>query len=246
MSKLFLNNTSIDLNDFDTFKEGMNNLMVIDKRNDHIFYKHDSVYNVPILNTLYTTYGNEEQAISKFLEQGFSPCDSCIDTEEKANKYCDSNYNAFLGIDFSSTQITSIKQIVDNCTYIEWENSNLSIFNLFLNEIGECIHNKAFDSEFNSLQKEVQKAILEKVKFCKSRGLETALSPGTQAIKNVTMKSFDFKVMELRISSPLAIRIYFSEFNGKVFLGSLEQKSNPDQNEDIIKAYKIIKQFLQN
>lgn len=244
MSKLFLINKSIDIDDFIAFKSGITDLINIEKKPSHVFYKHESIYYLPILSILYSTQGYEEQEISRFIEQGFSPCENYIDTEEKADEYCKSDYNAFLGIDFTSINMNPLKCVINEFSYTKWNNSYLSKFDLFIGELGACIFNKEFEKDFKNLTKEVQGAILEKVKFCKSRGLATTLAPGTQAIKDVTQPEFVFKVMELRISSPVGIRIYYREFKGKVYIASLEQKANPDQDGDIKKAYQIIDQFL--
>src|ERR1700733_12561671 len=140
MSKLFLNKRAINLEDFSAFKEGVMDLMEIKKVPTHTFYKHDSIYEIPILITLYSTYGYEEQEISRFIEQEFSSCRMCIDTEEKANEYCNSDYNAFLGIDFTAMDINPIKCIINDNSYYKWNYSFLSTFELFLEDLGECVY----------------------------------------------------------------------------------------------------------
>jgi hypothetical protein len=244
MSSLFLNNQAIDLKNFIEFKSGMNKLITIEKKDGHIFYKHHSVYNLDMLLELYSTYGYEEQIISTFIEQ-LTPIEQYIDTEPKANSHCNHNYNAFLGIKFTTQNIPSIKRICDPITYTIWDNSYSSKFDIFIGELGDCVFNESFKNDFSSLELNTQDAILSKIGFCKRRGLATVLAPGVQLIKDVTQSNFEFSLYEFRLSSPIALRIYFKEYNGRVYIGGLEQKSNPNQDEDIKKAYNIIKNSMQ-
>lgn len=122
MSTLFLLNEAIDTTDFGCFKKGIFELIAIKKRPDHVFYKHDSIYSLPVIvNGIYPNLsGQEEQEVFRFIEQ-MSLYDHCcyINTEKEANIFSQSNFNGFLGfINFGT--IKSEKQIANDQKYKEW------------------------------------------------------------------------------------------------------------------------------
>lgn len=122
MSKLFILNEAIDTTDFNQFREGIAELIAIKKKPSHVFYKHESIYSLPIIiNGIYPNLnGQEEQEIFRFIEQ-MSPYNyHCyINTEEEANTFCKSNFNGFLGFkDFKA--INPKKQIANDNKYKEW------------------------------------------------------------------------------------------------------------------------------
>lgn len=46
MSKFFLNNQSLNINDFENFRSGVIQLMGIEKKQDHVFYRNESCYQI--------------------------------------------------------------------------------------------------------------------------------------------------------------------------------------------------------
>jgi hypothetical protein len=118
MSKFFLHNGSINVANFDSFKLGIFNLIAISQAEGHVFYKHESIYTLQIIvNELFTSIaGQKEQEVYRFIEQ-LSPCELLIDSEAKANNYCNSDINGFLGIDFAGTGIPALKQITNDLSY---------------------------------------------------------------------------------------------------------------------------------
>jgi hypothetical protein len=122
MSKFFLNNYAItNVANYNEFKNGLLELIRINKQPSHIFYKHESLYTLPILiDGLYTAgIGKDEQEIFRFLEH-LTPCDIFIETENDANAFCNSAINGFLGINFNGLDITSVKQLKNNNGYKGW------------------------------------------------------------------------------------------------------------------------------
>ncbi len=244
MSKLFLVNSTIDLKNYDDFKQGMQNLVAIEQRENDTFYKNERIYEVPILSDLYSNFGYAEQEISRFIEQNLQNCKQIIEDVVTAKNYCDTINFAFLGINFSNSNLIASLQITNNDRYIWWSNSNLTNFEKFNILIPNSIYPKSFEADFEFLSNETQKAILEKLETLKSRNLESIFTPGFQLLKNVTQDNFRFQLHEFRLSSPVALRIYFSVLKGVVFFGSIENKSNSNQNQDIKSAYEIIKKLI--
>lgn len=125
MSNFFLLNESIELVKYNEFVLGMSELVAIDSEKEDVFIKHDSIYELVIIEQLYSNYGGfTEQAISKYIEQ-LNPSETYIPTEIAFDDLFPDDSNAFLGIDFSSTNILSAKQIINNSIYKEFIDSNL-------------------------------------------------------------------------------------------------------------------------
>lgn len=116
MNHFFLLNEAIDLQDLERFKLGMSELVALEKEESDTFSKHESVWDLTIINKLFESYGQEEQAISKFLEQ-LDNLDNYISDELAFDKAFSNSDNAFLGIDFSNTTISEKKQIIDENTF---------------------------------------------------------------------------------------------------------------------------------
>ncbi|MCC7317678.1 MAG: hypothetical protein IT219_04055 [Bacteroidales bacterium] len=245
MNNFFLLNEAIDVSDFDVFKLGMSKLVAINKQENDDFLKHESVYNLDILNVLYSTYGYEEQVISIFLEQ-LSPVQDYIDDELAFELYFPNENNAFLGIDFSSTSVSLPRQIVDIDAYEAWKYYTMSTFNKLLSVLGTCHFSNNFEKDFSALSTDLQNAILQDFIRAKDRQLPTPFYPDTSLIKDVSPNNYTHKVMELRIYHPVAVRVYFNESQGKVFLSSIEHKANPNQNTDINNAHRIITTLIRD
>jgi hypothetical protein len=134
MSSFFLQSSSIDVVDYNNFKNGIFELIAINKQPDHSFFKNDSVYSLPIIvNELFTHRGYEEQEIIRFLEH-LSPCDIQIETEQDADNHCKSFINGFIGIDFKNLAISADKQVLNKATYKNWCFKFLPKNNFFLVE----------------------------------------------------------------------------------------------------------------
>jgi hypothetical protein len=243
MSNLFLHNHAIDVNDFDEFIEGISEIIAIDKLEGHLYWKNELVYNIPIYEQLCTTFGQVEQIINIFLAQ-MPSTENIIDTEEKADQFCQSQFNAFLGIHFSGIQVREIKQVHNDESYQKWRFEFLSNFDKLKETLGKCIFEESFIKDFNKTAVGVQESIIQEFDKAKRRNLITPFYPDTKIIKDVTQKNFNCKVMELRVYQPVALRVYFSELNGIVYISSIEQKSNADQNSDITKAYTNLKLLM--
>lgn len=117
MSNFFLYNEAIDVNNYDQFLLGMSELIAIDKEKEDFFYRHESIYNINIIDQFYSNLNeSSEKAILMFIEQlvGY---EKYISTEIIFQDLFPAEANAFLGIDFSSTVIDPKNQIIDNSTY---------------------------------------------------------------------------------------------------------------------------------
>lgn len=124
MSNFFLLNESIELVKYDEFVLGLSELVAIDSEKEDVFIKHDSIYELVNIELLYSNFGFTEQAISKFIEQ-LNRSETYISTEIAFDDLFPDDSNAFLGIDFSSTNILSTKQIISNTIYKAFVDANL-------------------------------------------------------------------------------------------------------------------------
>ncbi|MEO0584641.1 MAG: hypothetical protein AAF135_20695 [Bacteroidota bacterium] len=109
--------------------------------------------------------------------------------------------------------------------------------------VKECVFENSFRKSFDALRQEEVEAILSKLKEIKGRGLTTPFAPDTKIVKEVSSDSKMTKVRELRIYQPVALRLYFQEEGEKIFLLSIQKKSNPDQNKDIKEAQRMYKRL---
>jgi hypothetical protein len=106
------------------------------------------------------------------------------------------------------------------------------------NILGTYLISSKAEKAFLELTDEEQQSIIVLFGRAKSRNAITPFAPDQIIIKDVTPsdKKCKVKVYELRVFSPTAMRVYFNETNHKVFVGSIEFKSNPNQSEDIQNA----------
>ena len=243
MSYFFLLNEAIETNSFDFFLNGIECLNSIERDENHNFKKHTSVYDLINYSKLFDNYGEKEQLAVVFIEQ-LNNCEEYINSELGALGYCGTNQNGFLGIDFSKTSISKIKQITDNDNYNNWIYYHLSNIEKLKRVIPNYSFYPSFEREFKDLNANLQDSIINEFIKAKQRNLKTPFSPDTKIIKDVSPKEAKCAVMELRVYTPVALRVYFCEKGGVVYLASIEQKSNPNQNLDIISAHKILKTML--
>lgn len=238
MSKFFLNNQAICANNYELFERGSLELIAIEKIPEHIFYKHTSFYSLNVYSELCTMFSYERQEILRYFEQ-MSCCEKEIVSEEDANSFCASDINGFLGIDFSHQNIPVYKQIINDESYRAWIQYYASNYDKLINLLGNYKVSEYFRKAFIKLSKNIQVSIIEEFQKAEKRNLITRFFPDTKIIKDVSL-SKKCTILELRVYSPVALRVYFNEINNCVYLASIEQKSNPNQNEDIKNAEKLL------
>lgn len=246
MNYYFLLNEAITLPEFENFKTGMLELNAISREDEDIFLKHESIYSIdPIVNQLYVQYGQDEQTIMLFIEQ-LQPTETYCSDEKTLDEAYPESFNAFLGIDFSEQLfISTVRQITNQISFEHWKYLIASNFEKLKTILGDCTFHADFEKDFENLAKDVQNSIIEGFLKAKNRNLLSPFYPDTKIIKDVTPSNSQYKVLELRIYAPVAIRVYFNESNAKVSVASIEQKSNPNQSDDIQKAAKILKNIIQ-
>ncbi len=147
--------------------------------------------------------------------------------------------------DGTAVQVYNLYGEASNTEFIEQyiKKLNAEAFSLLekLEEIlGNHVFSSAFLKGFEKLTPPEQISIIDKFEQAKNRELSTPFYPDTKIIKDVSPSNADTKVYELRVYSPTALRVYFHEGTEKVFVASVDKKSNPDQNKDIKKALNII------
>lgn len=128
MNNFFLLNEAIGLDDYEQFKKGIFELNAIEKGNNDTFLKHDSIWDTPIIVKLFSNIGQDESVILKFIEQ-LSSIEKYICDLNVFNKNYPNTLNAFLGIDFVQTIISTQKQVrnsndfynIKRSHYINWE-----------------------------------------------------------------------------------------------------------------------------
>lgn len=232
------------VDDYEIFRQGVIELMKIEKKQEHIFYRNESCYQIKhFTDTLFPNINKIDIFNLYNFFAKLSPCEVEIQNEESAKNYCSSDKNGFLGIEFNDQSITEHKKVIDAASYFKWiqfYQTNLEQLKTFL---GNAVITKKFEKSYASLSSDAQNSIKEEFEKAANRNLVTRFFPDTKIVKDVTI-SKRCTVWELRVYQPLALRVYFNVIDDTVYLGSIEQKSNPDQNEDIKKAEKLL--FLIN
>jgi putative component of toxin-antitoxin plasmid stabilization module len=240
MSKFFLNNQSLNINDFETFKSGVIHLMSIEKKQEHIFFRNESCYQIRhFANRIFPNLHDIDIFNLYNFFAKLSPCDVEVQDEATANNYCSSDKNGFLGIDFNGQVIITHKKVVNTITYSNWIQFYQTNFEQLTTFLGNSIITKNFEKIYDSLSPDAQQSIKEEFEKAANRNLTSRFYPDTKIVKDVSV-SKKCTVWELRVYQPIALRVYFNEIGDTVYLASIEQKSNPDQNEDIKKAEKLL------
>jgi putative component of toxin-antitoxin plasmid stabilization module len=240
MSKFFLNNQSLNINDFETFRAGVIQLMCIQKKQEHIFYRNESCYQIHhFANRIFPNFHDIDIFNLYNFFAKLSPCDVEVQDEATANNHSTSDINGFLGIDFNGQIITTHKKVVDSNSYLNWIQFYQTNFEQLTAFLGNSVITKNFEKGYASLSSDAQKSIKEEFEKAANRNLATRFYPDTKIVKDVSV-SKKCTVYELRVYQPVALRVYFNEIGDTVYLASIEQKSNPDQNEDIKKAEKLL------
>jgi putative component of toxin-antitoxin plasmid stabilization module len=136
----------------------------------------------------------------------------------------------------------------ENTEYIieairEKQIASKSGFEKFCILLGDTVYLKSFKEDFEKLPLECQDSVNLEVQKAINRNLQTSLAPDNDVVKDVTpAKENAIKICELRIFEPVALRVYFSEKNSKIYLGSIKKKpAKKVQTNDIKTAINIIK-----
>lgn len=117
MNNFFLLNEAVNLSDYNQFKEGMLELNTIERDSNDVFLKHESIWNLDVINRLYNTFEQEEQVISIFIEQ-LNSIDNNVSTSEELDDLYPDELNAFLGITFYNTSIKPEKQVINTTGFL--------------------------------------------------------------------------------------------------------------------------------
>jgi hypothetical protein len=239
MSSFFLHNQTLNTNTFDDFKLAVQELMSIEKSDNHIFYRNDLCFNSDFfINNIYPFIYIDRDIyhIYDFFIK-LSPCEVEILDDISANNYCKSDRNGFLGILFNNTNIPEHKKIKNNYDYLNWKLFYNSKQEILEQTLGKIVASNKFFKDFNSYGLDIQQEIISKFKEAISRNFIN--NPDSKIISNVSNSSKAI-VLELRIYNPVAIRVYFNYSDDCYYLASIENKSNPNQNEDIKSAEKLL------
>lgn len=243
MRHLFLVDGTIDHLIFEDYKMGLIELNAIDRIETDQFNKSPNAINSPNYANLYQQYSQENQLLATFIEQ-LSTCGQTISTEEEANTFCGTNINGFLGIDFSGTNLHARKSVTGQSSYEQWSILHSSLLERLDLVIGENIKSASFIKEFLELSDESQLSIIELFERARDRNFSTPFYPDTKIVKDVTQENFTFHLRELRVYSPVPIRVYFHETESSVYLGGVSFKSSKNQNQDINKMYNRISKLM--
>ena len=122
MNNFFLLNEAIDLkgnetNNIEVFLEGMEALNAIVKSTEDEFQRHESVWQLQVFLNLFNQYGQRESLVAIFVNQ-MTPINNYVNNELTYDELYPNDTNAFLGINFESSQISPFKQITNATTFM--------------------------------------------------------------------------------------------------------------------------------
>uniref|UniRef100_UPI00404B3B9F hypothetical protein n=1 Tax=Flavobacterium sp. TaxID=239 RepID=UPI00404B3B9F len=119
-------------------------------------------------------------------------------------------------------------------------------FEKFISLFENPVYLNSFQQDFEKLTIACQDSIIREFIEAKKRNLPTNFSADGTLIKDVTnVKEKEINVFELRIFSPVAIRVYFYETDQKVYFGSVKKKpAKKVQNNDIETSKSTIKELI--
>jgi len=245
MRHLFLANSTADHLTFENYKIGLIELNAVDRIVTDQFNKSPDAINSANYANLYQQYSQENQLLATFIEQ-LTTCESTISTEEDANTFCKSKINGFLGIDFSACDLPKGKSVIDQTSYELWSFTHSTSLER-LDSVGG-MNNKSgnFARDFLQLSEVCQESIIDLFQRARDRGFATPFYPDTKIIKDVTQSSFKFHIRELRVYTPVALRVYLHETEDRVYLGGISFKSSVNQSQDIVKMYRRINKQIQD
>lgn len=127
---------------------------------------------------------------------------------------------------------------------VSLNNLNLSNIENLKQVLGDFIFSSKFERDFSGLSDAEQTSIIDDFKKAKERKLLSPFYPDTKIIKDVTPDKPKCNVYELRVYTPTALRVYFNEYNGKVFVASIGFKGSTKQSEDIKKAHTTLNKII--
>lgn len=119
-------------------------------------------------------------------------------------------------------------------------------FDKFISLFENPVYLNSFQQDFEKLPIVCQDAIIREFNEAKKRKLPTNFSADGTLIKDVTSsKEKEINIFELRIFSPIAIRVYFYETCQKIYFGSVKKKPTKRvQNNDIETSKSTIKELI--
>jgi hypothetical protein len=160
----------------------------------------------------------------------------------------------------------SQKQTIDNLfgenqntQYIESQilkinAASLDLFEQLKIELKNSVSTLTFEKAYKSANSDVQQSIIDCFIEAPKRGLASPYFPDNKQgglIKDVTPdhNTKKSKVYELRVYTPVALRVYFYELNDKIYLSSIGykneyKKKNSAQSKDISRALINIDQLI--
>ncbi len=241
MRDVFLINSSLEVS-FDEFLRKLFELNSIRDLKKEVLQKHQNIYSLSNYAELFNSYGQVEQTVVQFIEQ-MKSCPMDVQNEEMANTCSKRDINGLLGIDFSSISSRDIKKISDDNSFMKWSYFYSKPIDKIAKILGYCKTSEAFISEFENCSIEMQNAGVEL--FEKAIEKDVLLYPDNKICKDVTPSNGKYSVIELRIYSPVAYRIYYHFYDGICFIGALGKKSG-NQNSDIVKAHDLISNLRSN
>lgn len=119
-------------------------------------------------------------------------------------------------------------------------------FNKLIALVDDCFYCYRFKKDFENLNSVAQNFLLKEIEYAINRKAKTRFYPDDKLIKDVTPENEKaIKVFELRIYSPIALRMYFYESPTAIYFASIEGKPKKKvQDQDILNAVSIIKELM--
>lgn len=156
---------------------------------------------------------------------------------------CNSKTNA------STIEVNNLFGEQKNTEYIEKEKlsreaQEKGIWQHLLQVLGKPIYNSSFKRDFENLRSEEQISIISSFQDAKARNLASPFYPDTKLIKDVTPQHGNTTVMELRVYTPVDLRVYFNENHPSIYLVKIEKKSSPNQSTTIKNAGRALKKLI--
>lgn len=127
MNRCFLLNEAFRAENVQQLIEGCDNLVLIYKNDKDKFYKHESIYSTQSYLDICFYQNQAAQFIIEFLERDFFNSDRYLSTEEELDSNFHPNPSAFLGVDFSQTEIPLNRRVFDQTSYDLFKQSLFSI-----------------------------------------------------------------------------------------------------------------------
>jgi hypothetical protein len=167
------------------------------------------------------------------------------------NEFKKDSLNIISQTDGSIANIDNLYGIEANTTVIRKKIENLNVALLSKIErlkhvLGDYILSSYFEKDFPKLTDIEQDSVIEHFERAKARnGITPFFADGDRGIiRDVTPNNSKCTVCELRIFSPTALRVFFNESNGKIYVSHIFFKSETDQNASIKKASQILNKLI--